>query len=165
MKRIVYIITACAFSVSAVKAQQVLTLKECLEEGLQNNYSLRIVHNEEQISKNNATPGNAGYLPTLDFSAGYVGNLDNIESKARETGEITKNKGVYDQTVNVGLNLNWTIFDGFNISTTYKQLKELERQGETNTRIAIEDFIADLTAEYYNFTLQSYYKKEKCGKI
>lgn len=128
--------------------------KECLEEGLQNNYSLRIVHNEEQISKNNATPGNAGYLPTLDFSAGYVGNLDNIESKARETGEITKNKGVYDQTVNVGLNLNWTIFDGFNISTTYKQLKELERQGETNTRIAIEDFIADLTAEYYNFIQQ-----------
>ena len=152
MKRIIYIVTACAFlSVSTAKAQQVLTLKECLEEGLQNNYSLRIVHNEEQISKNNATLGNAGYFPTLDFSAGYTGNLDNIESKARATGEITKNNGVYDQTVNVGLNLNWTIFDGFNISTTYKQLKELERQGETNTRIAIEDFIADLTSEYYNF--------------
>ena len=91
MKRIIYIVTACAFlSVSTAKAQQVLTLKECLEEGLQNNYSLRIVHNEEQISKNNATLGNAGYLPTLDFSAGYTGNLDNIESKARETGEITK---------------------------------------------------------------------------
>jgi len=155
MKRIIYIVTACAFlSVSTAKAQQVLTLKECLEEGLQNNYSLRIVHNEEQISKNNATLGNAGYFPTLDFSAGYTGNLDNIESKARATGEITKNNGVYDQTVNVGLNLNWTIFDGFNISTTYKQLKELERQGETNTRIAIEDFIADLTSEYYNFIQQ-----------
>lgn len=55
-----------------------------------NNYSLRIVHNEEQISKNNATLGNAGYLPTLDFSAGYTGNLDNIETKARATGEVTK---------------------------------------------------------------------------
>ena len=33
MKRIVYIITACAFSVSAVKAQQVLTLKECPQRG------------------------------------------------------------------------------------------------------------------------------------
>ena len=152
MKRIIYIVTACAFlSVSTAKAQQVLTLKECLEEGLQNNYSLRIVHNEEQISKNNATLGNAGYFPTLDFSAGYTGNLDNIESKARATGEITKNNGVYDQTVNVGLNLNWTIFDGFNISTTYKQLKELERQGETNTRIAIEDLIANIAAEYYNY--------------
>ena len=131
-----------------------LFLKRLLEEGLQNNYSLRIVHNEEQISKNNATLGNAGYLPTLDFSAGYTGNLDNIETKARATGEVTKNNGVYDQTVNVGLNLNWTIFDGFNISTTYKQLKELERQGETNTRIAIEDFIADLASEYYNFIQQ-----------
>lgn len=36
MKRIIYIVTACAFlSVSTAKAQQVLTLKECLEEGLQ----------------------------------------------------------------------------------------------------------------------------------
>lgn len=79
MKRIIYIVTACAFlSVSTAKAQQVLTLKECLEEGLQNNYSLRIVHNEEQISKNNATLGNAGYFPTLDFSAGYTGNLENV---------------------------------------------------------------------------------------
>lgn len=156
MKRITYIITAYVFlSVSYAKAQpQVRTLKDCLEEGLQNNYSLSIVHNEEQISKNNATLGNAGYLPTLDFSAGYKGNLDNIETKSRATGEITKNNGVYDQTVNVGLNLNWTIFDGFNISTTYQQLKILERQGETNTRIAIEDFIANLTSEYYNFIQQ-----------
>ena len=30
----------------------------------------------------------------------------------------------------------------------------MERQGETNTRIAIEDFIATLTSEYYNFIQQ-----------
>lgn len=91
MKQIIYIVTACVFVlVSPVKAQRIYSLKDCLEEGLQNNYSLRIVHNEEQISKNNATLGNAGYLPTLDFSAGYTGNLDNIETKARATGEVTK---------------------------------------------------------------------------
>ena len=68
MKRIIYIVTACVFvSVSTAKAQRIYSLRDCLEEGLQNNYSLRIVHNEEQISKNNATLGNAGYLPTLDF--------------------------------------------------------------------------------------------------
>ena len=64
MKQIIYIVTTCVFiSVSPVKAQRIYSLKDCLEEGLQNNYSLRIVHNEEQISKNNATLGNAGYLP------------------------------------------------------------------------------------------------------
>ena len=50
MKRIIYIVTACAFlSVSTAKAQQVLTLKECLEEGLQNNYSLRIVQDRKSV--------------------------------------------------------------------------------------------------------------------
>ncbi|WP_291582728.1 TolC family protein [Bacteroides sp.] len=137
-----------------VSAQEVYTLKSCLEKGLQNNYSLRIIHNEEQVSKNNATPGNAGYLPTLDFSAGYKGTVDNTQTKVRESGETIKENGVFDQTINVGLNLNWTIFDGFNIQTNYKILKELERQGETNTRIAIEDFIANLAAEYYNYVQQ-----------
>lgn len=137
-----------------VSAQEVYTLKSCLEKGLQNNYSLRIIHNEEQVSKNNATPGNAGYLPTLDFSAGYKGTVDNTQTKVRESGETIKENGVFDQTINVGLNLNWTIFDGFNIQTNYKILKELERQGETNTRIAIEDFIASLAAEYYNYVQQ-----------
>ena len=33
-------------------------------------------------------------------------------------------------------------------------MQELERQGATNTRIAIEDFIASLTAEYYNYIQQ-----------
>lgn len=137
-----------------ISGQAVYTLQTCLKNGLQNNYSLQITRNQEQVSKNNATLGNAGYLPTLDFSAGYKGNLDNTESKARETGETTKYTGVFDQTINAGLNLNWTIFDGFKISTTYKQLKELELQGETNTRIAIEDFIANLTSEYYNYIQQ-----------
>lgn len=132
----------------------VYTLKSCLEQGLLNNYSLRIVRNEEQVSKNNATLGNAGYLPTLDLSAGYRGTVDNTETKLRATGETNKENGVFDQTLDAGINLNWTIFDGFNITANYQKLRELERQGETNTRIAIEDLIANIAAEYYNYVQQ-----------
>lgn len=135
-------------------AQYEYTLKQCLEEGLLNNYSLRISRNEEQISKNNATLANAGYLPTIDLTAGYTGNIDNTNSTQRNDGSVVKERNVFDQTLDAGVDLNWTIFDGFNISTTYKELKELERQGATNTRIAIEDFIASLTAEYYNYIQQ-----------
>lgn len=132
----------------------VYTLKSCLEQGLLNNYSLRIARNEEQVSKNNATLGNAGYLPTLDLSAGYRGTVDNTETKLRATGETSKDNGVFDQTLDAGINLNWTIFDGFNITANYQKLRELERQGETNTRIAIEDLIANIAAEYYNYVQQ-----------
>lgn len=156
MKQIVLSIIALCCAPFAMQAQQpqIYTLKSCLEYGLQNNYSLQIVRNEEQVSRNNATPGNAGYLPTLDFTAGYKGTVDNTNTKVRATGESVKENGVFDQTLNVGLNLNWTIFDGFNITANYQKLKELQLQGETNTRIAIEDLIANLVAEYYNYVQQ-----------
>lgn len=156
MKHIVLIFIAIVCTAPGLYAQPAptYTLKSCLEQGLLNNYSLRIVRNEEQVSKNNATLGNAGYLPTLDLSAGYKGTIDNTETKARATGETTKDNGVFDQSLDAGINLNWTIFDGFNITANYQRLKELERQGETNTRIAIEDLIANIAAEYYNYVQQ-----------
>ena len=43
---------------------QTYTLRSCLETGLENNYSLRIVRNEEAMSKNNATRSNAEMWPT-----------------------------------------------------------------------------------------------------
>ena len=153
MKRTIlsFLIILCATLAVQAQPAPIYTLKSCLEQGLLNNYSLRITRNEQQVSKNNATLANAGYLPTLDLSAGYKGTLDNTETKLRATGETTKENGVFDQTVDAGINLSWTIFDGFNITANYQKLKELERQGETNTRIAIEDLIANIAAEYYNY--------------
>lgn len=162
MKRIlfiaphIYILFFLQFAIPVnVKAQEsTYTLRSCLETGLENNYSLRIIRNVEQISKNNATLANAGYLPELDMSASYKGTVDDTDTKIRSTGETVTSNGVFDQTYNVGLNLNWTVFDGFGIQTNYRRLKELERQGETQTRIVIEDFVASLTAEYYNYVQQ-----------
>lgn len=153
MKKII-ITLLLGMTIQGIAAQQPYTLKSCLETGLEQNYSIRMVRNEELVSKNNATLANAGYLPTLDLSAGYSGNLNDTETRTRATGETVKTSGVYDQTLNAGLNLNWTLFDGFKIQANYKRLKELEIQGETTTRLAIEDFIAELTAEYYNYIRQ-----------
>lgn len=139
---------------AAAQTMPQYTLKSCLEQGLQNNYSLRITRNEAQISKNNATWANAGYLPTLNLSAGYNGTLQDTETTLRATGEKTKTEGVLDQTLDAGIDLSWTLFDGFNITANHQRLQELKRQGETNTRIAIEDLIAGIAAEYYNYVQQ-----------
>ncbi len=157
-RKILIMVALLAFICSTVlNAQQrppVYTLQSCLSQGLDNNFSLRITRNDAQVSKNNATVANAGYLPTLDLSAGYSGSRNETETRARETGETTKGDAALDQTLNAGINLNWTLFDGFNITANHQRLKELERMGETNTRIAIEDLVANITAEYYNFILQ-----------
>ena len=145
------------FAIAAVAIgsnAQTYTLSQCLKKGLENNYSLRITRNEEQVAHNNATLSNAGYMPTVDLAAGYNGSLDSNISKMRETGETEGTSNSFGNTVSAGIDINWTIFDGFKTSTTYKQLKEMEKMGEIETRLAIEDFIAGLTAEYYNFLQQ-----------
>lgn len=168
MKRVL-ITLALLVTASAWADAQTLTLHNCLEKGLENNYSLRISRNQEEVAHNNATLANAGYLPNIDLNAGYNADLANSDSKLRTTGETTEVRNSFDQSLNAGIGVSWTIFDGFKISTNYKQLKELERMGELNTRITLEDFIAGLTAEYYNFIhqklrLANYYYAVKLSK-
>lgn len=137
-----------------VNAQAIHDLKSCIEQGLQKNYEVRITRNQQQISNNNMTIGNAGYLPQIDLNTGYSGTANNIKQEFT-SGESNTNNGVNNQNLNAGVNLNWTVFDGFNIQTNYKKLKELQQIGELNTRLTIETFIADITAEYYNYIQQN----------
>ena len=142
----------CLF-ISIVHAQEVYDLKRCLETALERNYNIRMIRNEQQIAANNATAGNAGMLPSLNLSAGYSGTLNNTNQEYTD-GTTNKNNNVLNQGANLGLNLQWTIFDGFSMQTNYKRLKEFESMGEINTRLTVENLLADLTAEYYNYLRQ-----------
>lgn len=154
MKIRTYLILSVAVCASlAASAQKVFSLRECIETGLERNYSVRIVKNEQKISANNATLGNAGYLPTLDLNGGISGNTETTRKELVD-GSAEKVSGANSQTANVGLNLNWTIFDGFGIQANYEKLQELKRMGELNTRMTIEDFVANLSGEYYNLIRQ-----------
>jgi outer membrane protein TolC len=128
-------------------------LKQCIETGLEYNFSIRIIRNEEQITRNNAIPGNAGYLPSLDLSGGFSGSLYNYNYNYSDgtTGKANSNNS---EMANVGINLNWTVFDGFGIQANYARLKELQQMGELNTRISIEDLVANIAGVYYNLIRQ-----------
>ena len=154
MKRIILTILATSSMILGNAQVFNCTLDQCIKLGLENNFSLRITRNEEQIAHNNATLANAGYLPELGLSAGYNGDLGSTSATVRATGAKETTRNNFDNMLTAGVNLSWTIFDGFNTSTTYKQLKEMERMGETETRIAVENFIAEIASEYYNFIQQ-----------
>ena len=82
MKRLFLFFISAAFF-NGPLFSQVVSLKSCLETGLKNNYSLRIVRNEQRIAENNVTRANAGYLPSVNASAGYTGSLDSRNTKNR----------------------------------------------------------------------------------
>ena len=130
------------------------TLSAFIQRGLQNNYQIRIVSNQERIAENNATRANAGYMPKVNLSAGYNGTLQSSNTQLRENGQEKKERNSLNHGMNAGVFAEWTVFDGFKIQTNYKRLKELRKFSETQTRIAIEDYVADITAEYYNYIQQ-----------
>ena len=147
-------IAATALLTLATTAAAQITLPELIATGLENNYQLKIVRNREQKAANDATRANAGQLPTISATAGYSGSLNSSDSKAREGGAVTSSRNTLDHSLTAGINAEWTLFDGFNVQANYRRLQELKRQSATQTRIAIEDYVADLTAEYYNYVQQ-----------
>lgn len=138
-----------------LQAQEKLDLKRCLETGLEKNFEVRITRNNQKISDNNQTLGNAGYLPTVDLNSGYTGTVNDITQYPADGSATINNKSIANTTFDAGIYLNWTVFDGFNVQTNYAKLKELQQKGELNTRLTIENFIAGLSGEYYNFVQQN----------
>ena len=154
MKYILTIIAALGLAIVADAQEKILSLKECLETGLEQNYDILIERNAQRISDNNASAANAGMLPTLGLSAGYMGSADKTTTTPVE-GDRIVDAAAFDQTVDVGLSLNWTLFEGMRVRANYNKLRELQQKGELQTRLTIEDFVADLTAEYYNLIQQT----------
>lgn len=154
MKKYILIIILAVAAPSISNCQVVFDLRRCIETGLQKNYDIRIMRNNQEISDNNLTVGNAGYLPSVDLTTGYSGSVNNTKQNLAN-GEKNKNNGIHNQLLNAGVNLNWTVFDGFNIQTNHQRLKELQKMGELNTRLTIENFVSGLTSEYYNYIQQN----------
>lgn len=153
-------ILAVALSTTmSVVAQGVIDINDVIRIGLENNYDLKIVRNEQQISDNNNTLGNAGYLPTLGVSSGYNVRSNSGDNVPAEGDDRTDVKTTGTQTLDAAVSLNWTIFEGFKVQTNHKRLKELQSMGELNTRLNIENFIANISAEYYNLVQQTQHLK------
>lgn len=155
MKRnLLYILLGALATFSSFAAHNT-PLKSCIEKGLEQNFQIRMVRNDQKISDNNMTFGNAGYLPTLVLNAAVGGSESNTSQFPPDGSATIKTTGVSNQQLSSSVNLNWTIFEGFNIQANYSKLKEFQQMGELKTRMKIESYVADLSAEYYNFIQQN----------
>jgi len=149
IKRInIFILLIAVFSF-ATKAQEKLTLQEAISIAMQNNYDIKISKNNIAIAKNNANIGNAGMLPSLTGSYSNGGSIQNTR-QTPATGDDRVITGAKSTNNDIGADLNWTIFDGFSMFANYDRLKELQKQGEIASRLAILTTVADVITAYYD---------------
>jgi outer membrane protein TolC len=125
------------FVQSKLFTQELYDLSRFIQTGLEQNFSLKVVRNNEQVAQNNYTPGNAGMLPTITSTNRFGG-----------ANEIQNNYG------SAGIELGMTIFRGFQVQKTYQKLGALAEIGGLNTQMAIENMVAQIVAEYNYYSQQ-----------
>ncbi|MEI7726393.1 MAG: TolC family protein [Bacteroidota bacterium] len=130
-------------------SQEVISLQKALEVGLKNNYSIILQQNDAQIARNNNTLGNAGFLPSLDLNASQ-NNVISTTHQEQFSGTVKDVANGKSNTLNLGAQLNWTLFDGLNMFVSRKMLGVLEDLGENGTRIVVEGTISDISLSYYS---------------
>jgi outer membrane protein TolC len=146
--RIIVAILFILISFQNLSSQEIYDLSQCVISGLENNFSLKIAKTQEQISGNNYTLGNAGYLPTITTTNRFGGNLNNTNQNLSD-GTKTSTSGIHNNSGTANVNLDLTIFRGFQVQTTYQKLSELKKVGELNTQMNMENLASRVIAEYY----------------
>lgn len=136
-------------------AAQNISLGECINEGLENAYQIKIVRMSEEKSANNDSWNNAGALPTLSITGSYSGSLGSTDYVMRSDGSTSSSRDIFDQSLSASVRSDWTLFNGFSILAERNRLEELHRAGEIQTRVTIEDYVAELATQYYNLVRQT----------
>jgi outer membrane protein TolC len=139
----------CLF-ISPVIAQEALILspESAVKIGLEKNYGIQILRNNERIAELNNTLGRAGLLPNVGFNslANYASN--NTEQKFFN-GEVRAGNGAGNLTTRMGLEVNWTAFDGFNMFVERDRLALMEKMSRAETTGQMQTLAAGILAAYY----------------
>ncbi|MDR0713967.1 MAG: TolC family protein [Bacteroidales bacterium] len=130
----------------------VLTLKDAITEGLENNYRVRIEKNNVQVSSNNASIGNAGMLPSIALNGTISESV--ADSHLKYFSDLNRpdqdKSGAISDNMNANLALNWTLFDGMSMFANYHRLKELELMGKEQMRAAMQETVASIINAYFD---------------
>ena len=137
------IIIAGLFIVFSLMAQEELSLENAITKALGNNYDMILVRQNQQVAEINNNWGTAGRYP-------YFGLSFNNENTANEN----ENEDFVQNRYAAGLNLSWTLFDGFTVRINKQRFTELEELSKQNTAIMVESTIQSVVLAYYAVLLE-----------
>jgi outer membrane protein len=151
MKFCLYILFAFC-TVNSV-AQELLTVEDAVAITLKNNYDIKLAANDLKIDEQNVSLANAGLLPNLSGTFNQNNNIQN-STQVRTDGTEQNLKNARNNSLNYGVNLGWTIFDGFRMFARYDQLQELQKLGATELKFTILTRVNDVMLTYFDVVQQ-----------
>ena len=152
-KTILNLILIIIFS-QIIYAQDVLTAEEAVSIALKNNFDILVSRNNASIDSINNSAGNAGMLPDIAItgSDNYSPD-DNVSQKFSDGTQLTSTN-VRSNSLNTGVGLNWTLFDGGKMFVTKRKLNEIQALGEIQFRDRVLQTVFDVILAYYDVVRQ-----------
>ena len=148
--KLFFVILFCAIQTNA---QEILTPENAVKIALQNNFDIKLSKNNLKIDKTNLAIGNAGMLPKLTAIINDNNSIQN-SSQTRQDGTVVELDNAKNISLNYGIGLDWTIFDGLKMFAKYDQLKEIKKLGEANLKLTIITKISEVYTIYYDLVQQ-----------
>ncbi len=129
----------------AASAQEALSLSQSIDLAMQQNYAVQIAQRNADIAQNNNEWGTAGRYPNINLTLG----LNNVFNDANNPASFTREITTLNTGVTPGIEAVWTLYNGNRVNLTKRQLEQLERVGQGNVRIAVENTIRSVILAYY----------------
>lgn len=128
--------------------QELLQKNEAVKIAMENNFDIQISNNNVEAAENNASLENSNYLPSFTGTAGanYSNSNGTIVQKSGEEQTISNNETT---GLNASVGFQYTIFDGFGRSNTYKKLQENYNISKLEARQMLENTILNIFNSYY----------------
>ena len=136
-----------------VYSQEVLTLEEAVKIALENNYEIKIAKNNLKIDETNNNLANAGMLPSVNANLINNNSLLNT-SQTQSDGSLRTLDNAKNFSINYGVSLDWTVFDGLKMFARKDQLNTIELQGKAELQASILTKISNVYTTYYDLVQQ-----------
>ncbi len=144
---LVFMLFGFAFS---AYPQDALTLEDAVARALKGNFDITIARLDQDIARRNNTWGQTSAVPSIGVSAGYNATIN--DQSENPTAFIQEKLEI--QAVSYGADLNWTLFDGFGMFASKRQLELIESQSEGNAALVVENAVQGVTLAYYEVKMQ-----------
>ncbi|GAB3260149.1 TolC family protein [Larkinella harenae] len=132
-----------------------LTLQEAISATLEKSYQIRIFKSQEEIARTDFRIAKYSFFPNLVGNLTNNNNLQNLRQEFLDNLRPEQNLyGVTNRNTQVGVALNWTVFNGFGNFIAYDRLGEVVKISEANSRATIESTVATVATAYYDVIRQ-----------
>ncbi|MEZ4969509.1 MAG: TolC family protein [Flavobacteriaceae bacterium] len=140
-------------SANLINGQDILTVEEAVQIALENNYQIKIAANELQIDEAAVSIGNAGMFPQVGLSIVDNNSIQNL-SQTRSDGSNVERDNAKNNSLNYGIAMDWTLFDGLRMFADYEQLKETQKLGEAQLKQVILNKVGEVMITYFDLVQQ-----------